>query len=100
MAAVLPNPIKYDPTGNQKYVKNRSRIIYKIMQRRGIVIPEYKEVMTPPKEETSGNESAESNGSVLDLFGTQDAPASPEAETPVSPAVDEANIDTNGSLTF
>lgn len=57
LAAVLPNPIKYNPTGNQKYVKNRARIIYKIMKRRGIVIPHYQEVMVPPKAEATTGES-------------------------------------------
>jgi monofunctional biosynthetic peptidoglycan transglycosylase len=52
LAAVLPNPIRYNPTGNQKYVKNRSRIILKIMQRRGVIQAIYKEVMTIPKEES------------------------------------------------
>ncbi|MBD3805519.1 monofunctional biosynthetic peptidoglycan transglycosylase, partial [Sulfuricurvum sp.] len=51
LAAVLPNPIKYNPIGSQKYVKNRARIIYKIMKRRGVVIPQYQEVMAPPKKE-------------------------------------------------
>lgn len=68
LAAVLPNPIKYDPTGNQKYVKNRSRIIYKIMQRRGVIQAIYKEVMTVPKEETAP--SSETNGSIESLFDT------------------------------
>ena len=53
LAAVLPNPIKYNPTGNQKYVKNRSRIIYKIMKRRGVIQSIYKEVMTIPTEEVT-----------------------------------------------
>jgi monofunctional biosynthetic peptidoglycan transglycosylase len=44
LAAVLPNPRKYNPTGNQRYVVNRSTLIYSIMVRRGIVIPEYQEV--------------------------------------------------------
>lgn len=44
LAAVLPNPRKYNPTGNQRYVVNRSTLIYSIMVRRGIVIPEYDEV--------------------------------------------------------
>lgn len=68
LAAVLPNPIKYDPTGNQKYVQNRSRIIYKILKRRGVVIPDFKEVMTPSKKETQ--EVADNNESVTDLFNT------------------------------
>lgn len=71
LAAVLPNPIKYNPTGNQKYVKNRARIIYKIMQRRGVVIPSYQEVMAPPPKETDSNASDEANasGSIGELFG-------------------------------
>lgn len=44
LAAVLPNPRIYNPAGEQRYVINRSRLIYTIMVRRGIVIPEYREV--------------------------------------------------------
>lgn len=51
LAAVLPNPIKYNPLGSQKYVKNRSAVIYKILLRRGVVIQSYKEVMAPPKQD-------------------------------------------------
>lgn len=51
LAAVLPNPIKYNPTGNQSYVKNRARIIYKTMKRRGVIQSIYKEVMSIPKNE-------------------------------------------------
>src|SRR5208337_4534144 len=53
LASVLPNPIKYNPCGTSRYVANRSRIIYNIMVKRGIVIPQYEEVMTaPPEKET------------------------------------------------
>jgi monofunctional glycosyltransferase len=51
LAAVLPNPIRFSPVGNSKYVNNRSALIYKIMVRRGIVIEEYAEVMNSPQEE-------------------------------------------------
>jgi len=44
LASVLPNPRKYNPLGDQRYVINRSNLIYSIMIQRGIVIPEYKEV--------------------------------------------------------
>lgn len=64
LAAVLPNPIRYNPLGSQKYVKNRSRIIYKTMQRRGVIQSIYKEVMTPSKEE----KITEENVSVEPLF--------------------------------
>jgi len=51
LASVLPNPRKYNPVGDQRYVTNRSNLIYSIMIQRGIVIPEYKEIY---KEETGG----------------------------------------------
>jgi monofunctional biosynthetic peptidoglycan transglycosylase len=44
LAAILPNPRRYSPMGDQRYVINRSNFIYGIMIRRGIVIPEYQEV--------------------------------------------------------
>jgi monofunctional biosynthetic peptidoglycan transglycosylase len=46
LAAILPNPIKYSPMGSSPYVRNRSKIIYAIMRKRGIYVPDYKEVMT------------------------------------------------------
>src|SRR4030043_81542 len=69
LAAVLPNPRKYRPTGNQPYVMNRTRGIYDIMAKRGIFIPEYEEIEKteeelPPAEEilqaTPGEEELES----------------------------------------
>jgi monofunctional biosynthetic peptidoglycan transglycosylase len=45
LAAVLPNPRRYRPTGSSKYVEKRATIIYDIMVRRGIVVPEYEDVM-------------------------------------------------------
>lgn len=44
LAAVLPNPRKFNPLGDSSYVVNRSRLIYSIMIKRGIVAPEYDEV--------------------------------------------------------
>ena len=71
LAAVLPNPRKYNPLGHSKFVVNRSRIFYDIMVRRGIVIPAYEEVMTPERK----NEDAPPTE-------TGDLPAPPVAETP------------------
>jgi len=96
LAAVLPNPIKYDPTGSQKYVKNRSHIIYKIMKRRGIVIPEFKEIMTPPKETEPS--AAENNQSISDLFdqtAPEETAPQEQTDTPVS-----NNTEKNESMTF
>jgi monofunctional biosynthetic peptidoglycan transglycosylase len=44
LASVLPNPRKFNPLGSQSYVVHRSNLIYNIMVRRGIVVPEYEEV--------------------------------------------------------
>ncbi len=44
LAAVLPNPRKYSPLGGQRYVVHRSNLIYSIMVKRGIVVPEYDEI--------------------------------------------------------
>jgi monofunctional biosynthetic peptidoglycan transglycosylase len=44
LAAVLPNPRKFNPLGNSRYVANRAGLIYSIMVRRGIVVPELEEV--------------------------------------------------------
>ncbi|RJQ45658.1 MAG: monofunctional biosynthetic peptidoglycan transglycosylase [Nitrospiraceae bacterium] len=41
LASVLPNPRRYNPVGASRYVENRSRLIYDIMVRRGIVTEEY-----------------------------------------------------------
>ncbi|MFZ5907233.1 MAG: monofunctional biosynthetic peptidoglycan transglycosylase [Nitrospirota bacterium] len=44
LASVLPNPRKYNPLGDSRYVAHRSNLIYNIMVRRGIVVPEYDEM--------------------------------------------------------
>jgi monofunctional biosynthetic peptidoglycan transglycosylase len=56
LAAILPNPRRYRPVGDQRYVINRSNLIYRIMIQRGIVIPEYKEV-TESQESSSPEET-------------------------------------------
>ena len=45
LASVLPNPRKFNPVGNSRYVVKRADLIYSIMVRRGIVVPEYDEVV-------------------------------------------------------
>lgn len=53
LASILPNPIRFSPTGSSPYVRNRSRIIYAIMLRRGIIVPDYQEVMSLPPDSTA-----------------------------------------------
>lgn len=45
LAAVLPNPIRFNPLGESRFVTKRADLIYSIMVRRGIVVPEYEEVL-------------------------------------------------------
>jgi monofunctional biosynthetic peptidoglycan transglycosylase len=52
LASVLPNPRRYNPLGDSRYVTHRSNLIYSIMVRRGIVVPEYEEVVE--KDEKNG----------------------------------------------
>lgn len=49
LAASLPNPIKYSPAGNSRFVEKRANLIYFIMQKRGIIKEEY----TEPQEKES-----------------------------------------------
>ena len=65
LASVLPNPRKYNPAGDSKYVVNRSNLIYNIMIKRGIVVPQYEEFL-----ENGSKDSASPN-----LSETQQTPA-------------------------
>lgn len=51
LAAALPNPRRYRVDGTSRYVERRAKVIYNIMARRGIVVPEYEEVVATPPEE-------------------------------------------------
>lgn len=80
LAAVLPNPRKYDANGDSRYVERRAQLIYNIMVRRGIVIPEYEETMslpdpepvqgTPPEQPDDGDEPSEEGAQPPNEDGT------------------------------
>ncbi|MBA4391270.1 MAG: monofunctional biosynthetic peptidoglycan transglycosylase [Syntrophus sp. (in: bacteria)] len=54
LAVVLPNPIRFKVDGTSKYTERRAKIIYDIMVKRGIVIPDYEEVIKTPQIEING----------------------------------------------
>lgn len=54
LAAILPNPIRFKVDGSSKYTERRAKIIYDIMVKRGIVIPDYEEVIKTPQIEIHG----------------------------------------------
>jgi monofunctional glycosyltransferase len=45
LASVLPNPLKYRAGDPSPYVQRRANLIYSIMVRRGIVVPEYEDLL-------------------------------------------------------
>ena len=45
LAVVLPSPRRYRTDGSSRYVERRTRIVYEIMVRRGIVVEEFEDVM-------------------------------------------------------
>jgi monofunctional biosynthetic peptidoglycan transglycosylase len=45
LAAVLPNPRKYAVNGTSRFVQKRAEVIYNIMVKRGIVVPDYEEAV-------------------------------------------------------
>lgn len=58
LAAVLPNPRRFNPAGSQQFVEKRAEFIYDIMVRRGIVIPEADEAL---EEEAQGGDTTGQN---------------------------------------
>jgi monofunctional biosynthetic peptidoglycan transglycosylase len=83
LAAVLPNPRRFNPLGSSKYVLNRSERIYRIMVRRGIIIPDYEAVMKEPEEVTS-EEPAQASSPVYPNDGD------PQSESIKEPTPEEA----------
>lgn len=51
LAAILPNPIRFKVDGTSQYTERRAKIIYNIMVKRGIVVPDYEEVIKTPNVE-------------------------------------------------
>jgi monofunctional biosynthetic peptidoglycan transglycosylase len=40
LAVILPNPRRRDPAGSQRYIVERSQLIYEIMVKRGLLDPD------------------------------------------------------------
>jgi len=74
LAAILPNPIRYSPHGGSKYVAYRSERIYQIMVRRGIVIPEYEEVISETTDESEEETEEQIEESVPEVTEQESAP--------------------------
>lgn len=66
LAAILPNPIRFKVDGTSKYTERRAKIIYDIMVRRGIVIPDYEEVIKAPQIELNNGQDTQTGASGQD----------------------------------
>ena len=71
LAVVLPNPLKYKVKGGSAYVEKRAAVIYQIMVKRGIVIPQYEELR-----------AVQENGQQPDAPAPGEAPAEGNAPRP------------------
>lgn len=89
LAAVLPNPIRFNPVGDQKYVTFRANLIHNIMVRRGVAIADFQEVMdtkdVPGVEsspQTDGASPDGANSSGASSSGTSSDQVNPGAAAP------------------
>lgn len=78
LAAVLPNPRRLDASGEQKYVNRRAEVIYNIMVKRGIVVPEFEEINAEQTEPVVEAATARSDEPVQ----TEQTPQPPSESNP------------------
>lgn len=81
LAAILPNPRKYNPLSNSRYIEYRANLIYKIMVRRGFVVPEYEEIIDEIEDkeveigvETGGETNEEIDEETDSITATETSP--------------------------
>ena len=72
LAAILPNPIRFKVDGTSRHTEKRAQIIYGIMVRRGIVIPEYEEVIKTPHMEIGNGGGDATQGEITPAGGDKD----------------------------
>jgi len=90
LAAVLPNPIRFNPLSSQRYVAFRANLIHSIMVRRGVAIEDFQEVMATPDEPTQAappqdaapEAAPDANATAPEAPGK---PAGAAAESPAAP---------------
>ncbi|MFH1994584.1 MAG: monofunctional biosynthetic peptidoglycan transglycosylase [Nitrospinota bacterium] len=88
LASILPSPRKYNPIGESKYVAGRANVIYNIMIKRGIVVPEHEDVANedtwekPPPESAEETETTEERGEEPEVKEELQGSAVPESEQP------------------
>jgi monofunctional biosynthetic peptidoglycan transglycosylase len=91
LAAVIPNPRRYRTDGTSRYVGNQSERIYQIMVRRGIVIPEYDDVISETDENNEGS-AEQKNESNQETVGQEIKSTQVTGEQKEQPAQEEQKI--------
>ena len=97
LASILPNPRRYKPNGASRYVDNRSERIYRIMLRRGIVIPEYEEVVKETEaDEEKAPADSENDSQKIDDQKTNGQKID-DQKIEEKPQAEQSDIDTESS---
>ncbi|MHB9028606.1 MAG: monofunctional biosynthetic peptidoglycan transglycosylase, partial [Candidatus Latescibacterota bacterium] len=97
LAAVLPNPRRWNPTGGSRLVERRAGRILSVMARRGDIQRQYEDIMKekPRKEETEATNQPDSTEAIppdSEEFAPSDSVRTPPPETPgtdIAPPVSE-----------
>ncbi len=94
LASVLPNPIRFNAVGDQKYVTFRSGLIHSIMVRRGVAVEGFQEVMEakdepglgqaarPEAQPAEASNGASNGANATNPSGQSGQPAPAAPETP------------------
>lgn len=90
LAVVLPSPLRYRPVGGGNYVEKRAEAIYRIMVRRGIVIPGYEEMMNQTASDGTpqGGDQAPGGGAMPPRAAEDDGAAGSLTTVPLEAAPD------------
>lgn len=93
LAVILPSPLRYNPVHPGPYVASRTETIYRIMIRRGIVIPAYQELLDepaehglPPENPPASLEPAPEPERPAESSGLEDTAPPDETLTPEAPS--------------
>jgi monofunctional glycosyltransferase len=89
LAAVIPNPRRYRTDGTSRYVGNQSERIYQIMVRRGMVIPEYDEVVSEKSENNLDGSTNQGNMTGGEITKQKDQTKQEEQNNRSEPPVSE-----------
>jgi monofunctional glycosyltransferase len=90
LAAVLPNPIRFNAASDAGYVVSRSGLIYKMMVDQGIVVEAYNQVMASPPDTVARAPDTSASDSSAARALTRDSTVAGSLAPPAAPIVDSA----------